>query len=203
MELSHLLVFAAAYFAALVLPGPGVTALIARVLARGTHGAPAFIAGFVVGALIWFTIAATGLAILAASFATVFVAVRYAGAAYLLYLAWRLWNAPARPLDGASVAPDHRGRLFLTGVAINLGNPKVIVFFLALLPTVVDLRALSPLGFVELAVTIVAVASGVLTVYAVAAARARRVFASPRAVRLLNRGSGVVMAGAAVTIATR
>ncbi|MGH7155417.1 MAG: LysE family translocator, partial [Acetobacteraceae bacterium] len=139
MDYSHLIVFAVAYLAVLVLPGPGVTALVARVLARGAQGSPAFIAGFVVGALIWFTIAATGLAVLAATFASVFVAVRYAGAAYLLYLAWKLWTAPARPFDACAAPADHRGRLFLTGVAINLGNPKVIVFFLALLPTVVEL----------------------------------------------------------------
>jgi threonine/homoserine/homoserine lactone efflux protein len=203
MDHSHLLVFAAAYLAALVLPGPGVTALVARVLARGTQGVPAFIAGCVIASLMWFIIAATGLALLAASFATVFVAVRYAGAAYLLYLAWKLWTAPVRPFKDEPVPPDHRGRLFLTGIAINLGNPKVIVFFLALLPTVVEVGTLSPLGFVELALIIVAIASSVLTAYALAASRARRLFVSPQAVRLLNRGSGVVMAGAAVTIATR
>src|SRR5580698_5835862 len=161
MDHSHLLVFAAAYLAALVLPGPGVTALVARVLARGTHGAPAFIAGCVIASLMWFIIAATGLAMLAASFAAVFVAIRYAGAAYLLYLAWKLWTAPARALDVPQAAPDDHGRLFLTGLAINLGNPKVIVFFLALLPTVVDVGTLSPLGFVELAAMIVVIASGV------------------------------------------
>jgi threonine/homoserine/homoserine lactone efflux protein len=203
MDHSRLLVFAAAYLAVLVLPGPGVTALIARVLARGTHGSAAFIAGFVVGALLWFTIAATGLAVLAATFATIFVAIRYAGAAYLLYLAWKLWTAPVRPLDVSQASPEHRGRLFLTGVAINLGNPKVIVFFLALLPTVVDLGTLTPFGFTELALIVAAVASTVLTAYALAAARARRLFTSPRAIRLVNRGSGAVMAGAAVTIATR
>ena len=203
MDHSHLLVFAAAYLAALVLPGPGVTALVARVLGRGTQGVPAFIAGCVIASLMWFIIAATGLALLAASFATVFVAVRYAGAAYLLYLAWKLWTAPARSFDGGPVPPDHRGRLFLTGIAINLGNPKVIVFFLALLPTVVEVGTLTSLGFVELAVIIVVIASGVLTAYALAAARARRLFTSPHAVRLLNRGSAAVMAGAAVTVATR
>jgi len=129
MDHSHLLVFAAAYLAVLLLPGPGVTALVARVLAWGTHGLPAFIAGFVVGAVLWFTIAATGLAVLASSFATIFVAIRYAGAAYLLYLAWKFWTAPARPMDVSQTTPDERGRLFLTGLAINLGNPKVIVFF--------------------------------------------------------------------------
>jgi len=203
MDHTRLLVFAAAYFAALVLPGPGVTALVARVLARGTNGAPAFIAGFVVGSLIWFAIAATGLAVLAATFATVFTAVRYAGAAYLIYLAWKLWTAPARPPSAAPPAPEAGWRLFLTGAAINLGNPKVIVFFLALLPTVVDLGTLTAAGFIELTVVIIVIVSIVLGAYTLAAARARRLFTSPRAVRLMNRGSSVVMAGAAVTIAAR
>jgi threonine/homoserine/homoserine lactone efflux protein len=188
MDHTRLLVLAAAYLAVLVLPGPGVTALVARVLARGTHDAPAYIAGFVCGSLVWFSIAATGLAVLASDFATVFVAIRYAGAAYLLYLAWKLWTAPPRPLGAAEASPDGPGRLFLTGLAINLGNPKVIVFFLALLPTVVDLGALTPLGFAELAAIIAFICSGVLAVYAMAAARARPVLTSTRAVRLVNRG---------------
>ena len=203
MDHSRLLVFAAAYLAILVLPGPGVTALVARVLTHGTRGSPAFISGFVVGSLTWFTIAATGLAVLASSFATLFVTIRYAGAAYLLYLAWRLWSAPIRPLDSSAAAPQDRGRLFLAGLAINLGNPKVIVFFLALLPTVVDLGALTRLGFAELALLVVAIASTVLAAYALAAARARRLLTSRRAIRLVNRGSGAVMAGAAVAIITR
>ena len=203
MDHAHLLIFAAAYLAVLILPGPGVTALIARVLARGTPGTPAFIAGFMTGSLAWFTIAATGLAVLASTFATLFTAIRWAGAAYLLYLAWKLWNAPAREPGAQDASPDGHGRLFLTGLAINLGNPKVIVFFLALLPTVVDLGALTPLGFAELALIIAAIASGVLTAYALAAARARRVFTSRRAIRVMNRSSGAVMAGAAITIVAR
>jgi threonine/homoserine/homoserine lactone efflux protein len=203
MDRSHLLIFATAYLVVLILPGPGVTALIARVLARGLHGVPAFIAGFVAGALIWFTIAATGLAFLAATLASVFIAVRYAGAAYLLYLAWKLWSAPARPLNPGEIPPDHRGRLFLTGLAVNLGNPKVIVFFLALLPAAVPLDALTPLGFTELAGIVMVIASSVLSAYAIAAARVRRLFTTPRAMRLLNRSGGVVMAGAAVAIVGR
>ena len=203
MGSTQLLVFAAAYFAVLVLPGPGVTALVASVFARGLTGAPAFIAGFVAGALVWFTVAATGLAVLAQSFATVFVAIRYAGAAYLLYLAWKLWTSAPQSIDAARQAPEERGRLFLTGLAINLGNPKVIVFFLALLPTVVDLGALAFTGFLELAAAIIAIAGGVLTGYALAAARARRLFTSPRTLRLINRGSGTIMTGAAISIAAR
>ena len=203
MDHSHLLVFAVAYLAVLILPGPGVTALVARVLARGTRGAPAFIAGFITGSLLWFTVAATGLAALASTFATLFVAIRLAGAAYLLYLAWKLWIVPAQATSNARQTPDGNGRLFLTGAAINLGNPKVIIFFLALLPTVVDLGRLTPLGFGELAAVIILVASSVLTAYALAATRARRLLTSSRAVRLANRGSAAVIAGTAVTIAAR
>jgi threonine/homoserine/homoserine lactone efflux protein len=203
MNLSGLLVFASAYFAVLILPGPGVTALLARVLARGPKGAPIFIAGFVCGALIWLTIAATGLALVASTFATLFLVIRYAGAAYLVYLAWKLWNAPANSTTAADASPDSRLRLFLTGMAINLGNPKVIVFFLALLPTVVNLTSLTLLGFVELTTLTAVIASGVLAAYAAAAARARRLFRSEGAVRLMNRGSGIAMAGAAAAIAAR
>jgi threonine/homoserine/homoserine lactone efflux protein len=65
MSLYGLWIFAAIYFLAVALPGPGIAAVVARALARGTQGAPAFIAGFLVGDLIWFTFAATGLAALA------------------------------------------------------------------------------------------------------------------------------------------
>src|SRR5262245_26663507 len=94
MSAYGLLVFSFVYLLAVASPGPGVAAVVARSLARGTQGAPAFIAGFLVGDLIWFTFAATGLAALAQSAQTVFVVVKYAGAAYLLYLAYKLWTAP-------------------------------------------------------------------------------------------------------------
>jgi threonine/homoserine/homoserine lactone efflux protein len=198
MSISGLLVFAGAYTVVLILPGPGVTALLARVLARGPDGAPAFIAGFVAGALTWLTIAAAGLAALASAFAVLFLVVRYLGAAYLLYLAWRLWHAPVDAAAAEDRSPDRAWRLFLAGMAINLGNPKVIVFFLALLPTVVNLADLTWVGFAELVSIVTVVASSVLGGYAVAAVRVRRLFRSRLALRAMNRGSGAVMAAAAV-----
>lgn len=202
MEPSALLLFAASYLAVLILPGPSVTALIARVLAQGLGGAPAFVAGVVTAALLWFTLAATGLALLAASLGGVFEVLRYAGAAYLLYLAWKLWRAPIRPLAAPPAAAD-AGRMFLAGLAVNLGNPKAMMFFFALLPTVVDLGGLTLLGFFELALVTAGICTSVLMGYALAAARARRLFTSPRALRLMNRGGGAVMAGTAVTIVAR
>ena len=105
MSFYGLSVFALVYMLAVASPGPGVAAIVARVLGRGTRGAPAFILGFLVGDLIWFTFAATGLAMLAQTAYAVFVVVKFAGAAYLLYLAYRLWTAPrdaARRFGGAA-----------------------------------------------------------------------------------------------------
>jgi threonine/homoserine/homoserine lactone efflux protein len=203
MDLANLIVFAAAYLAVVLLPGPGVTALIARVLTQGTRGAPAYVAGFVTGSLLWFTVAAAGLAALASAFGGLFIVIRYAGAAYLLFLAWKLWTAPVRSVEAVDASPDGRWRLFLAGLAINLGNPKAMVFFLALLPTVVNLDALTPAGFAELAGLVAVIVTAVFTAYAIAAERARRLFSSPRAIRLLNRGSGIAMAGAAAAVAAR
>ena len=204
MSLSGLFVFSATYVMATATPGPGIAALVARVLARGTAGVPWFIAGFVTGDLVWFAIAATGLAVLAQSFATLFLIIKYAGAAYLLFLAFRLWTAPAGSIGlGRPARAESGPRLFLAGFAVTIGNPKVIVFFLALLPTVVRLDTLSPAGFLQIAALSVVILSAVLTTYALAASRARRLFTSPRSLRALNRGTGAMMAGAAMAVAAR
>ena len=201
MTLTGLMVFAAAYLLAVASPGPGTVSVVARVLARGQRGLGAYIMGFVLGDLIWFSIAATGLSVIAQAFAGVMLAIRLAGAAYLLWIARKLWTAPAG-VDDMAVALGDEGAT-LAGLTLTLGNPKVIVFFLALLPSVVDLGALTVAGFIELAVLIATILAAVLTGYGLAAARARRLFTTPRAMRRLNRGSGVVMAGAAIVVATR
>lgn len=203
MDPAGLLVFAAAYLMATATPGPSVAAVVARTLARGAGGSAGFIAGFVCGDLVWLAAAASGLALLAEAFAALFTAVRYAGAAFLLFLAWKLWTAPAVPAADAPPRPEEGGRLFLAGLALQLGNPKAIVFFLALLPAVLDLQALTPGGFAAVASLSAAILSGVLAAYTLAAARARRLLATPRAVRAVNRGSGAAMAGAAVAVAAR
>lgn len=202
LTLYGLSVFCVVYALSVASPGPGVAAVVARSLARGTRGAPAFVAGFLAGDLVWFTVAATGLAALAQTAHTVFAVVKYAGAAYLLYLAWCMWTAPARALDGQELESSQKpSRLFLGSLMLTLGNPKTMVFFLALLPTVVQLDSLSLAGYLEIAAVISVVLPVVLGAYVMAAVRARRLLQSPRAVRLVNRGSATVMAGAAVAVA--
>jgi threonine/homoserine/homoserine lactone efflux protein len=205
MSLHGLGLFCLVYLLATASPGPGIAAVVARVLSRGTHGLVAFIAGFVVGDLIWLTCAATGMAALAQTAHVAFMLVKYAGAAYLLYLAYRLWTAPAQAFREDDVPPVQQSssQLFLGSLALTIGNPKVMVFFLALLPTVLDLKNMTLSDFLEVAVASMIILSSVLSSYAFAALRARRLFKTTRAIRWLNRGAGTAMAGAAVAVASR
>lgn len=206
LDLISLVAFAGLLAVAGASPGPAVAAILARVLARGTAGVAPFLAGLILGDLVWLASAVLGLAVVAQTFHGLFLAIRYVGAAYLMWLAWKLWVAPAvGPAVGTvGVGRDERGaRAFLGGLALTLGNPKTMMFYLALLPNMIDLAHVRLLAFVELAAVIVAVLTLVFTGYVLLATRVRGLFTSPRAIRWLNRGSGTVMAGAAVAVATR
>src|SRR3546814_11427010 len=84
------------------------------------------------GGAIWLSLAVWGLAAVAESLHLLFTVIKYLGVAYLLYLAWRMWFAPLE--IGAEALPQSRsaGRLFAAGMAVTLGNPKIMVFYLAL-----------------------------------------------------------------------
>lgn len=204
MTLSAFLLFAGVYFLAVASPGPGLAAVVARGLGQGMAAGPAFIAGFVVGDLIWFAVAATGLAVLAQTFEALFLAIKYAGCAYLCYMAYRIWTAPVNPAEVAAATARVRAwPSFLGSLSLTLGNPKVIVFFLSIMPLVIDPQAITPFVFVEMAAVIVLVITPVMATALILAERARRVFTSERALRRINRGTAAVMAGVAGVIAAR
>jgi threonine/homoserine/homoserine lactone efflux protein len=201
MSAYGLLIFCLIYAIAVATPGPGVAAVIARALGRGLHGVPAFIGGFLVGDLIWLSCAVLGLAVLAQRAHAVFLLVRFAGAAYLLWLALRLWRAPAAQLSAAAPPRESRLQIFLGSLALTMGNPKTMVFFLAVLPTLVDLAHLTLAGFAEIVAVIIVVLPAVLGAYSAFAARARERLSRPGTVRWLQRGTAAVLAGAAVAVA--
>lgn len=202
MEQIAFLTFAVVLMVAVISPGPAIAALVARIMARGTGGIAAFCAGLVLGDLIWLTCALFGLAALAALFQPVLLIVKYVGAAYLLFLAWKLWRDSGAPVQAEPVRGQGR-QLFGAALLLSLGNPKIMLFYLALMPTVIDLTRLTPLDMVELAAIVALVVSAVLAGYVFLAAHARRMFTSPRAVQVVNRIAGLAMAGAAATIVVR
>ena len=203
MDLASLLIFAGALVVASGSPGPSIAALVARGVSRGVGGVLPFLAAMWIGEAIWLSLAVFGLAFVAQSFHLVFVAIKWLGVAYLCWLAWRMWTAPVEIRDGALPRDDSPARLFLAGMAVTLGNPKIMMFYLALLPTIVDLGAVTLLGWAELTLTMAVVLIAIDLGWVLAAGQARRLLRSARAVRIANRVSAGTMAGAAAAIAAR
>lgn len=204
MTLAGLFLFASVYFVAVASPGPGVALVVARSLARGLDRTGWFILGFLAGDYVLFVLAAGGLAVVAQTFEAAFAVLRYLGAVYLCFMAFKIWTAPVKPVETDATAPQETAlQVFLSSFVLTLGNPKTIVFFLSIMPLAVDLKSLTPLVFVELSLVITLVLPLVLGGYAVLAARARQLFRSERALRTINRTTAGVMAGAAVAIAAK
>ena len=203
MSLTTLLIFAGALLMAAGSPGPSIAALVARVLSRGPRDVLPFLAAMWIGEGIWLTCAVAGLAAVAETFHAAFVVIKWLGVAYLLYLAWKMWFAPAG--NGEAELPEARSgiKLFLAGLTVTLGNPKIMMFYVALLPAIIDLGAVTVLGWAELVATMFVVLVVIDLAWVLLASRARLFLRSPRAVRIANRISAGTMAGAAAAIAAR
>jgi threonine/homoserine/homoserine lactone efflux protein len=204
MDLFTLSAFTIAYAIAVLVPGPGVAAVVARALGGGFRAALPMVLGILVGDLVYLVFALFGLAAIATWFGPVFVVIKWASALYLFYIAWQFWTArPGTEQIGTKkdVGP---WKTFLSGFMLTMGNPKTIVFYLALLPTVVPLdRPITLVGFSELVAIVVVVLLIIGCAYAGLAAAARDFFTSSRALRNLNRTASAIMAGAAAFVIAR
>jgi threonine/homoserine/homoserine lactone efflux protein len=132
---STLLLFAAASLALLAVPGPAVIYLVTRSVTQGRAAGLVSVLGVETATFAYAIAAAAGLTGLVAASETGFTIVRFAGAAYLVYLGVRRLLERG---DVAAAAPAAGSRLFLRGLLVQLLNPKIAVFFLAFLPQFVD-----------------------------------------------------------------
>lgn len=203
MDLVTLAAFTIAYAIAVLVPGPGVAAVVARALGGGFWGAVPMVLGILVGDLIYLLFALFGLAAIAAWFGPIFIVGRWAGAAYLLYIAWLFWTAKPGT-EQIRAKTESSWRTLLAGLALTMGNPKTIIFYLALMPTLIPLdQPVTPLALFELVIIVIVVLLIIGLAYAGLAAAARELFTSSKAVQRLNRTAGVIMASAAVFVVAR
>ena len=135
--LHTLLVFGAASLVFLIVPGPSVIYIVSRSLAEGRTAGVVSALGIQAGGLLHVLAATVGLSALLASSAEGFTVVKYAGAAYLVYIGIRRILDPDTDAEQAGGRPE-RSRLFWQGVVVNALNPKTALFFLAFLPQFVD-----------------------------------------------------------------
>ncbi len=181
-----------------VTPGPGVFALLARSLASGARPCLSLAFGMVISDVIYLLLACLGLAMVARQWAGLFLVIRIVGSLYLLYLGWKLWRAAIDPNlhDTASKGSFSTTQGLVQGFLISASNPKVIFFYIAFLPTLLDLDSLTPTDVVlAVLLTVTGLMAGLMLI-AFCASSARHLFRSKKAVRRLNRTSGAIMIGA-------
>ena len=185
-------------------PGPDNLFVLAQAAQQGVK------AGFLVtlglcGGLVVHTTAVTfGLAAVFAASATAFTVLKFAGAAYLLFLAWQSFRAGAQTGPANKVDQLSPGKLFRRGIIMNVTNPKVSIFFLAFLPQFVDPRR-GPLAVQFLLLGCLFIVATILVfgaVSLVAGALGDKLRQSARAQLFLNRIAGTIFAGLAIKLAT-
>lgn len=199
-SLAGLWFFIIPFAIAAALPGPAQGALVAQVLTRGGHSTLPFIGGMVLGNALWLVAAIFGLSALAMHFETAFVVVKWAGVAYLLFIAWSLWKAPVAAVHADQ--PSSKSGI-VAGALLTLGNPKAVVFFGSILPHAFDMTRLNGSEIVVIIALGVAIDLAVQTAYLVVAVRARAFIRSPQNLRLVNRSAAGLMATSAGIIAAR
>src|SRR5690606_25153229 len=118
MTFASILLFAGALIVAAGSPGPSIAALVARVLAKGFRDVLPFLAAMWIGEGIWLSFAVFGLAYIAETFHHAFVVIKYAGVAYLAYLAWKMWTAPVAADQSEMPRAGSAWKLFLAGMAV-------------------------------------------------------------------------------------
>lgn len=203
MTLAALLAYSGALFIAAVIPGPGITAIVARALGSGFRETFFMGLGLILGDMIYLTAVILGLAFIAQTFTTAFMVIKIAGALYLGYIAWKLWKTGLVPQEIQARGSSSMAMSFLSGLLVTLGNPKTMLFYVALVPTLIDLAAigLDEYGLLLTATFIVLLV--VLIPYMALASRARLLLKKPTALRTLNRIAAGVLASTAAYIATR
>ncbi len=196
--------FCAASAVLLVIPGPTILLVVSYALGQGWRTALPMAAGVALGDFTAMTLSMLGIGALLAASATVFTVLKLIGAAYLIYLGVKLFRAGgtlrAEPRTDTTSAMKMAAHAWL----VTALNPKSITFFVAFLPQFIDRHADFGTQMLIFEATFLALAFANAFVYALAAARVRRLAGNQRAIRLFNRTGGTLLVGAGIaTVAMR
>ena len=198
--LSSVLLFALVFTVSAFTPGPDTMTIFSRALSGGRFAAVPYTFGMVLAKLTLLTLVVLGLAAVAKGFGAFFVILKFAGAAYLVWSGIKMWRR-----SGASKARDLGATVSwkdaLTGYALGVSNPNAIVFYVAVLPTVVDVHSLNLAMYLALCATLSCLMVLIATVYALLADRLRGFMKSAKARRIANQVAGGAMIGSAVLVA--
>lgn len=184
----------------LAIPGPTVMLVVSYALGRGHRSGLATVPGVALGDFTAITISLLGAGAALAASASLFTALKLAGAAYLVWLGIRLWRAPPNFPDTQTPASDDKSGsgMFWNAYLVTVLNPKGIVFFVAFAPQFVDPARPLPTQFAILIATFVTLATLNVIIWAYLAGEMRARFRKPSTLRMLNRVGASFLIGAGV-----
>lgn len=194
-------VFVAMAFFTVLSPGPGVVMTISNALRHSKLATLAGILGVASGALIVASISASSLGILLASSALAFSITKYIGAAYLLYLSWRLWRAPGFKFETQAKAEGSAMKRFVEGATLQLSNPKAIFFFLSIFPQFIDVQQQYLPQFLKLVMTYAGLVILIHCGYAAFAKSAKPWLSSLKGAAIMNKSAALCFAGFGLALA--
>jgi threonine/homoserine/homoserine lactone efflux protein len=198
MSFEHWLAFTAATTVLLVIPGPTLLLVISYALGQGWRTAFPTAVGVALGDLTAMTLSLFGVGALLLASATLFTALKWIGAAYLVYLGIKLFRAGGT-LDVAPVTDQRSSlRMLFHAWLVTALNPKSLTFFIAFVPQFVDRQSAFLPQAIIFEATFVVLAFLNAFAYACIATRARKAFANPKAIRMFNRTGGTLLMGAGV-----
>jgi homoserine/homoserine lactone efflux protein len=203
MPLDTWLAFFVAAWVISLSPGAGAISCMSAGMRYGYVRAAWNILGLQVGILLVLVIVAAGLGAIIAASTTLFGAVKWLGAAYLVWLGIQQWRSPAAPVtDAAANVSGTPRQLLLRGFLVNATNPKSIVFMLAVLPQFIDPALPQLPQYVVCGATLFFTDLVVMSVYTGLAAKVLRTLRQPRHVRWVNRTFGGLFVAAGAALAT-
>ncbi|AWP34776.1 LysE family translocator [Pantoea eucalypti] len=192
---AQILSYMAALGLAAAIPGPGMTALVARSVSGGLMTGFTMLAGLILGDLIYLSIAVFGLAVIAHNYTSIFTLINWAASLYLCVLAWQFWCHQPQAININQKATKRElASAWFSGLTITLGNPKTIAFYMAILPLVISLDNVSLQMWGGMLVPLtVFVLLCIGAVFILAALRIRHLLTSEKAQRRLFRSAGFIM----------
>ncbi len=203
MSLDHWLAFVAASAVMLAIPGPTILLVVSYALGHGRRATAATVSGVALGDFTAMTASMLGLGALLATSAALFTALKWIGAAYLVWLGVKLWRAPVGGMaaDGADRGETRPLRIFLHAWMVTALNPKSIVFFVAFVPQFLVPSAPLAQQMIVAEATFLVLATANALAYALMASAARRTIRKPAVQRTVNRVGGGLLVGAGAAAA--
>ncbi|NIX75656.1 LysE family transporter [Microvirga terricola] len=202
--MTQYIVFLLAFAASAAAPGPEIAGLLARALANGMFASLPLTFGIILGKILMLTAAVIGLSALIEVLGPLFVALKFGGAAYLIWLGIKKWRNAGRVLATTEAKkPLSAMTEIALGLAMTLSNPIAIVFYMALLPGVIDVSGVTLSSYAILCGIIAGVMTLIALGYGLLAEVARKLFSSSLSKARIDRTSGAMMVGAGLLIASR